>query len=172
MIGDLESCNFFSDKFCVTHNQPEKECRKKAVDEWDLLRLKYESLLSHFREGFGKHGFHLHPGLTPEENAKEWADERDRQLRLNRDLQQLFSEVATMFELTSRQDIDGLLRARIQEALAGVVVKRNHEKAGPRVSSGDQDTISRPGPERPARCVERLGGGSTCGNELPCSWHS
>ena len=45
MIGDLESCNFFADKFCVTHNQPEKECRKKAVDEWDRLRLKYEETL-------------------------------------------------------------------------------------------------------------------------------
>ena len=53
-------------------------------------------------------------------------DKLDEANRLNRDLQQLFSEVATMFELTSRQDIDGLLRARIQEALGGVAVKRFH----------------------------------------------
>lgn len=73
MIGDLESCHWFADMFCVTHNQPEKECRKKAVDEWDQLRLKHESLISYYVEGLAKHGFILHPGLTPEQNAAEWA---------------------------------------------------------------------------------------------------
>lgn len=57
-------------------------------------------------------------------NVADLIGKLEQSNRLNRDLQQLFSEVATMFQLTTRRDIDGLLRARIQEALAGVIVSR------------------------------------------------
>ena len=42
----------------------------------DELRRKLTTDISdqfaYFRDGFSKHGFILHPGLTPEQNAAEW----------------------------------------------------------------------------------------------------
>lgn len=44
MIADIENCAVLSDGHCATHKQPGKDCRKQAVDEWDLLRLERERM--------------------------------------------------------------------------------------------------------------------------------
>lgn len=93
MIGDLESCHWFADKFCVTHKQPEKECRKKAVDEWDRLRLKHEETL-----------------LQIDELKDDLADECDTSQKLSQkviETERLIGELKAVIQKITFKSFDG-----------------------------------------------------------------
>lgn len=46
------------------------------------LRDQIMMVIKDWGEAFAKHGFILNPGLTPEQNAKEWADKTQEKARL------------------------------------------------------------------------------------------
>lgn len=76
MIGDLENCQPMSDGYCSTHKQPEKDCRKKAVDEWDKNRLRlsrYEEALNRvaWEDGHRVHAVNPPCGHCPSCIARE-----------------------------------------------------------------------------------------------------
>lgn len=94
MNCELEWMPHRDQAFCKTHQKFEINCIKAERDSALLLNGELEQrllhlpdeILNHWIEGFRKHGFHLHRGLTPERNAKEWADKIQEKDRLNSEL--------------------------------------------------------------------------------------
>lgn len=72
---------------------------------------KFDETLKYWSDGFLKYGFYLHPGLTPEENAAEWAKRFDN-------ASQLLSQVKALYAWAEGHwDYDAPLLERLRNIL-------------------------------------------------------
>lgn len=73
-----------------------QESRQKIEELKKKLDTEIGNQIQYFRDGLGKHGFYLHPGLTPEQNGAEWRRgldaEKNESIRLVVSLQKVVEE--------------------------------------------------------------------------------